>query len=56
MMNDTTFTCHKISEGFAEGEVLISTDDIMFYLIDPQTGVVIEKDILWKAKAFPGKY
>jgi predicted aconitase with swiveling domain len=55
MMNDTTFTCHKISEGFAEGEVLISTDDIMFYLIDPQTGVVIEKGHSLEGKSVSGK-
>ena len=36
------FSCHKISEGVAEGEALLSSDEIMFYLIDPKTGVVIE--------------
>lgn len=36
------FKCHKISEGVAEGEVIISKDDIMFYLIDPETGKVVE--------------
>ena len=35
------FSCHKISEGMVEGEVLVSTDEIMFYLIEPKTGVVI---------------
>lgn len=38
-----TFKCHKISEGVAEGEVIISKDEIMFYLVKPETGVVIEK-------------
>lgn len=37
-----TFKCHKISEGIAEGEALVSGDDIMFYLIEPDTGTVIE--------------
>ena len=55
MMNDTTFSCHKISEGFAEGEALISTDDIMFYLIDPQTGIVIEKGHSLEGKSIAGK-
>jgi uncharacterized protein len=54
-MNDTMFACHKISEGLAEGEVLISTDDIMFYLIDPQTGVVIEKGHSLEGKSVSGK-
>lgn len=54
-MNETTFVCHKISEGFAEGEVLVSKDDIMFYLIDPQTGVVIEKGHSLEGKSISGK-
>lgn len=41
-MEKRVFKCHKISEGVAEAEVLISKDDIMFYLIDPETGTVIE--------------
>lgn len=36
------FKCHKISEGKAEAEALISTDDMCFYLINPVDGVVIE--------------
>ncbi|MCO7125289.1 DUF126 domain-containing protein [Sporolactobacillus shoreicorticis] len=39
-----TYGCHKVSEGVIEGEVLISTDDFCFYLVDPKTGVVIEKN------------
>ena len=36
------FKCHKISEGVAEAEVIISKDDIMFYLIEPETGKLVE--------------
>ncbi len=36
------YSCHKISEGVAEGEVMFSQDDICFYLVDPKTGNVIE--------------
>ena len=36
------YSCHKISEGKSDGEALVSLDDIMFYLIKPETGVVIE--------------
>ena len=55
-----TFKCHKISEGRAEGPAIISTDDVMFYLINPDTGVVIEeghslehKSIAHKIMIFP---
>lgn len=41
-MGNKIFKCHKISEGVVEGEVIISKDDVMFYLIDPKTGTVIE--------------
>ena len=37
------FKCHKISEGCAEAQVAISKDDIMFYLIDPKTGTMLEQ-------------
>ncbi len=56
-----TFTCHKISEGCVEGEALISKDNIMFYLMEPTTGEMIEPghDILGKSVSkkiliFPG--
>ena len=55
------FKCHKISEGSGEGEVIISKDEIMFYLTRPEDGVVIEKghDLEGKSVAkkiviFPG--
>ena len=34
------FRCHKISEGIVEGEALVSGDNIMFYLIEPDTVLV----------------
>lgn len=37
------YTCHKISEGCAEAEAVVSEDRIMFYLMNPETGEVIEK-------------
>ncbi|MFX3617434.1 MAG: aconitase X swivel domain-containing protein [Sporolactobacillus sp.] len=39
-----TFSCHKVSEGVIEGEVLVSSDDLCFYLVDPESGKVIEKN------------
>ena len=43
-MKGKTLNCHKISEGCIEGEVIISKDDVMFYLIKPETGEVIEPE------------
>ena len=37
------FQCHKISEGKARGKALVSKDHIMFYLMEPETGTVVEK-------------
>ncbi|HWR62430.1 MAG TPA: DUF126 domain-containing protein, partial [Clostridia bacterium] len=60
-MSDYKFKCHKISEGVAEAEAVISKDDIMFYLVEPATGKVIETahDMLGRSMAqkvliFPG--
>ena len=56
-----TFTCHKIAEGIGEAEVIISKDEIMFYLVRPEDGVVIEKahdlegkSVAKKVIVFPG--
>lgn len=49
------YKCHKISEGLAEGEVLISRDDFCFYLVDPKTGVVIEPQHCLYGKSIAGK-
>lgn len=54
-MSKEVFSCHKISEGVVEGEVLISTDDIMFYLIDPKTGIGIEKGHSLEGKSVGNK-
>ncbi|MCI1857153.1 MAG: DUF126 domain-containing protein [Sporolactobacillus sp.] len=50
-----TFSCHKISEGMIEGEVLISSDDLCFYLVEPKTGVVIEKNHCLKGQSITDK-
>ena len=54
-MSEKVFHCHKISEGVVEGEALVSTDDIMFYLVDPETGVVVEDGHSLKGKSVAGK-
>ncbi|MDY5423462.1 aconitase X swivel domain-containing protein [Hornefia butyriciproducens] len=55
------YKCHKISEGCAEAEAIVSGDHIMFYLMEPETGRVIEnahdlegKTIAKKILIFPG--
>ncbi len=59
-MEKKVFHCHKISEGVVEGEAIVSNDNIMFYLIDPKTGTVIEpahdlegKSVAQKILIFP---
>ena len=54
------YHCHKISDGCAKAEIVLSKDDVMFYLIRPETGEVIEqahdlcgKIIANKVLAFP---
>ena len=49
------FSCHKIGKGKAEGEALISNDDINFYLVEPKTGKVIERNHDLKGKCVTGK-
>lgn len=55
------FSCHKISEGRAQAQAIVSGDRIMFYQIVPDTGVVMEKahalegkSIARKILIFPG--
>ena len=47
--------CRKIAEGRAEGEAIISTDAICFYLVEPETGVVIEKNHALEGQSIAGK-
>lgn len=55
------FSCHKISEGKAQAEAIISKDRIMFYQVRPEDGVMEEKNhhlegrsIAKKILLFPG--
>lgn len=54
-MKEKEFICHKIAEGTASGEILISHDDICFYLIDPRSGIVIEKGHDLEGRSIAGK-
>ena len=42
--SEITLKCHKIIGGYGEGEALVSHEPICFYLTDPKTGVVREKN------------
>ena len=50
-----SFSCHKISDGRAQGPALISTDDLCFYLVDPQTGTIIEDGHAAQGRSVAGK-
>jgi len=57
---ETTLKCHKIIGGVGRGEALVSHEPICFYLTDPKTGVIRErnhelagKNIAKKVLVFP---
>jgi predicted aconitase with swiveling domain len=52
---ETLLKCHKIVGGFGEGEALVSHEPICFYLTEPKTGVVREKDHELAGKSVAGK-
>lgn len=49
------FECHRIAEGLAEGDALVSGDDICFYLVDPKTGEIIEERHAAQGQSVAGK-
>jgi len=53
--NRVSLKCRKIAEGKAEGETIISADAICFYLVQPETGVVIEKNHSLEGQSIAGK-
>jgi predicted aconitase with swiveling domain len=55
MLMGQVYHCHQISEGQAAGEVLFSSDDFCFYLVDPATGIVIEKNHCLEGQCIAGK-
>jgi predicted aconitase with swiveling domain len=50
-----TLKCHKIIGGYGEGEALVSHEPICFYLTDPKTGVVRERNHELAGKNLAGK-
>ncbi|MDK2879856.1 MAG: hypothetical protein PWR06_2572 [Thermoanaerobacteraceae bacterium] len=47
--------CRKIVKGCAEAEAIVSNDPFCFYLIDPKTGIVIEKNHCLKGQSIANK-
>lgn len=61
MERELSFACRRICGGVAEGEVIVSTDPICFYLAAPDTGKIMEKthalygqSVAGKILVFPG--
>jgi predicted aconitase with swiveling domain len=55
MIMETVLKCHKIVGGYGEGEALVSHEPICFYLTDPKTGIVREKNHELAGKNLAGK-
>ena len=49
------FACHKISEGKATAEAIISKDRIMFYQVRPEDGVMEEKNHMLEGRSIARK-
>lgn len=49
------YKCHKISGGKVTGELLFSDDGICFYLVEPTTGKIIEKEHPLYGQSISGK-
>lgn len=42
--SDVVLKCHRIIGGYGEGEALVSHEPICFYLTEPKTGIIRERD------------
>lgn len=49
------FSCHKISEGVAQAEAIITKERIMFYQVRPENGVMEEKNHALEGRSIAGK-
>lgn len=55
MNRELTFKGSSISPGSASGPALVSDEAVCFYLVKPETGVVIEKGHVLEGKSMEGK-
>ena len=51
----TSISCHKMSGGVAEGRILTSSDDVCFFLADPESGVILEEGHDLNGQSVAGK-
>ncbi len=51
----STFTCRKISKGCVTGKVILSKDAVCYYLVEPETGTVIERNHDIEGRNLAGK-
>lgn len=47
--------CHRLAKGYGEGNALVSKDPICFYLVEPKTGIVREKEHHLDGQSVAGK-
>lgn len=55
MDNVKVYKCRSIVRGRGEGEAIVSKDAMCFYLTDPKTGTVIERNHAIQGKSIAGK-
>ena len=55
MKGKKIFRCRKIADGVACGPALISPDSICFYMVSPDTGMIVEQDHAAKGQSIAGK-
>lgn len=53
--NTFTYKCRCIVSGKASGEAIVSKDAMCFYLVDPETGTVIERNHAIHGRSIAGK-
>ena len=53
-MSTKTFKCQTIADGSVSGPALVSSEPICFYLVEPDTGIVVESDHMLYGKSTAG--
>lgn len=53
-MKNRTFACSPIVAGSAKGPALVSDEAVCFYLVEPETGIVVEQDHSLYGKSMEG--
>ena len=53
--DEKVYKCRGIVPGSGEGEAVVSRDAMCFYLCDPETGVVVERNHAIQGRSIAGK-